>query len=157
MQQTPTGYDMAGDSALALALASGRPTGEAADALRRRLRQYIGLLAGPAERYANALEDSRAKDIAQNTVRHARAVAQDPVHDPAASLRLLAKSVDLLLRYSAEFRQQRAPGPVTTVIRHGDFPGRPDVATWTGVNTPPCFHVIGAEEPQGRKEPPRRV
>lgn len=98
-------HDMAMDIRLALDLARGRPTGEAADALRVRLRTYIAALAEPADTYAASLADSRARDIATNTVRHARAVAQDPVQDPAANLRLLAKSVDCLARYAAAFRQ----------------------------------------------------
>ncbi|MFC5034314.1 hypothetical protein G3I60_16065 [Streptomyces sp. SID13666] len=93
--------DMASDVRLALALAAGRPTGPAADELRGRLRTYIGALLDPADTYAANLSDSRARDIAMNTVRHARAVVQDPVQDPAANLRLLAKAVDHLARYVA--------------------------------------------------------
>lgn len=44
------------------------------------------------------LSPGSTRDIAMNTVRHAYAVAQDEVHDPAANLRLLAKSVDHLSR-----------------------------------------------------------
>ncbi|MET9428166.1 DUF6415 family natural product biosynthesis protein [Streptomyces sp. NPDC003036] len=91
---------VASDVRLALDLANGRPTGEAADAVRARLRGYIAVLADPADVYAAGLADTRARDIATNTIRHARAVAEDPVHDPAANLRLLAKSVDHLFRYA---------------------------------------------------------
>ncbi|MDF9814190.1 DUF6415 family natural product biosynthesis protein [Streptomyces sp. SPB162] len=99
---TPAGVaDMASDVRLALALAEGRPTGPATDVLRGRLRTYIGALLDPADAYAANLADSRARDIAVNTVRHARAVVQDPVQDPAANLRLLAKAVDHLARYAA--------------------------------------------------------
>lgn len=101
--------DMARDSALALTLAThGTATGPTADELRRRLRGYIGLLADPAQEYADALSDGRARNIAQHTVQHARAVAEDEGQDPAASLRLLAKSVELLMRYTAD-QQRRRP------------------------------------------------
>ncbi|PCG83997.1 hypothetical protein CIB93_21480 [Streptomyces sp. WZ.A104] len=100
-----TSADVVADVSLALALAQTRPTGEAADSLRQRLRGYIGVLADPADTYADGLGDSRAKDIAVNTVRHARAVALDPVTDPAANMRLLAKSTDSLFRYAAAVRQ----------------------------------------------------
>ncbi|SFY37503.1 hypothetical protein OH786_19950 [Streptomyces atratus] len=96
---------MAADVRLALDLANGRPTGEAADAVRARLRACIAALAGPADVFAAGLADLRARDIATNTVRHARAVAQDEVHDPAVNLRLLAKSVDHLSRYAAAAQQ----------------------------------------------------
>ncbi|MEU7296376.1 DUF6415 family natural product biosynthesis protein [Streptomyces exfoliatus] len=91
---------MAQDVRLALDLASGRPTGEAADAVRGRLRCYIRALADPADAFATGLADSRARDIAMDTVRHARAVAEDSVHDPAANLRLLAKAVHHLAQYA---------------------------------------------------------
>ncbi|MEU3048621.1 MULTISPECIES: DUF6415 family natural product biosynthesis protein [unclassified Streptomyces] len=93
--------DLAADVRLALDLSNGRPTGAAADAVRRRLRDHIAALADPADTYAAGLGDSRARDIAVNTVRHARAVATDAVGDPAANLRLLAKAVEHLARYAA--------------------------------------------------------
>ncbi|MFF9076568.1 hypothetical protein ACF1FX_26340 [Streptomyces sp. NPDC014646] len=98
---------MAADVRLALDLANGRPTGEAADAVRTRLRAYVAALADPADVYAAGLADPRARDIARNTVHHARAVARDEMHDPAVNLRLLAKSVDHLSRYAAAAAQQR--------------------------------------------------
>ncbi|MER7959189.1 DUF6415 family natural product biosynthesis protein [Streptomyces sp. NPDC096030] len=105
---------MQADIRLALDLAScGRPTGEAADALRNRLRGHIRHLADPADAYAKTLADSRAQDIVVNTVRHARAVAEDTVVDPAASLRLLAKAVDHLGRYVAQHQHApRLPAPL---------------------------------------------
>ncbi|MFE2555557.1 DUF6415 family natural product biosynthesis protein [Streptomyces sp. NPDC059352] len=96
---------MAQDVRLALDLANGRPTGEAADAVRVRLRSYIRVLADPADTLATGLADSRARDIALDTVRHARAVAEDSVHDPAANLRLLAKAVHHLAQYTAGTRR----------------------------------------------------
>jgi hypothetical protein len=104
-RETVTPTVMASDIQLALDLANGRPTGEAADAVRVRLRAYITVLADPADTFAASLGDSRARDIAVNTVRHARAVAQDAVHDPATNLRLLAKSVHHLAQYAAASRQ----------------------------------------------------
>jgi hypothetical protein len=96
--------DVTRDVQLALDLARGRATGDAADVLRMRLRSYIACFADPAQAYADGLTDSRARDIAMNTVRHARAVAEDPVHDPAASLRLLAKAAEHTARYAAGHR-----------------------------------------------------
>ncbi|MFF8317347.1 hypothetical protein ACF06V_09295 [Streptomyces bobili] len=96
---------MAQNVQLALDLANGRPIGEAADAVRVRLRTYIQVLADPADAYANGLVDPRARDIAVSTVRHARAVAEDSVHDPAANLRLLAKAVHHLAQYAAGARR----------------------------------------------------
>ncbi|WP_327359536.1 hypothetical protein [Streptomyces sp. NBC_01304] len=97
----PHPQDVRLDADLAFSLAAGRPTGEAADALRDRLRDYIRALAEPAATYAQSLEDNRAKDIAVNTVLHARKVAADRGQDPVASLRLLGKSAEILSRYTA--------------------------------------------------------
>lgn len=105
LQGAITPVVMAADVRLALDMANGRSTGEAADVVRVRLRAYIAVLADPADAYAAGLTDLRARDIATSTVRHARAVAQDAVHDPAANLRLLAKSVDHLSRYANAARQ----------------------------------------------------
>lgn len=96
----PHPREVALDASLAFHLAAGRPTGEAADALRERLRGHIRALAGPADAYAHRLADNRAKDIAVNTVAHARKVAADPGQDPVASLRLLGKSAEILSRYA---------------------------------------------------------
>lgn len=95
-----TPADMLQDSETALLLAENRPTGSAATAVRERLRQHIRALLEPAERYAAALEDGRARDIVNDTIRHARVLAQDSGGDPAAMLRLLSKAVTFLLRYT---------------------------------------------------------
>ncbi|MGW4240802.1 DUF6415 family natural product biosynthesis protein [Streptomyces sp. NPDC004749] len=101
----PTWLDMGRDVDLALALAQGRPTGPAADEVRRRLRSYVKLLVEPAEAYAKGLADSRAQDIATATVDHARGLLRDQGGDPAAMLRLLGKSVYYLMRYAAHAQQ----------------------------------------------------
>ncbi|WP_327358013.1 DUF6415 family natural product biosynthesis protein [Streptomyces sp. NBC_01304] len=97
--------DLPRDVDLALVLSRARPTGPTTDELRRRLREYIGLLADPAENYGRSLADSRQQDIVLDTVRHARAVAADLDQDPAVGLRLLAKSASYLARYAAGQRQ----------------------------------------------------
>ncbi|MGW8777667.1 hypothetical protein ACWGNM_06290 [Streptomyces sp. NPDC055796] len=91
---------VAGDVEAALALADHQPAGEAAGRLRDRLREHIRTLAVPAERYADLLPESREKDIAAGTVRFARKVARGCGSDPAIALRLLAKSVAHLARYT---------------------------------------------------------
>ncbi|MCX5398431.1 hypothetical protein [Streptomyces sp. NBC_00102] len=96
--------DLAADVQLALDLARGRATGEAADALRARLRRAIVAYAPLADAYAAQLADSRAREIVTHMVCHAWAVAQDPGQDPAVNLRLLAKAVDHLARYAAAAR-----------------------------------------------------
>ncbi|MEU1088872.1 hypothetical protein ACFYPN_17265 [Streptomyces sp. NPDC005576] len=96
--------DLAADVQLALDLARGRATGEAADALRARLRRAIVAYAPLADAYAAQLADSRAREIVTHMVCHAWAVAQDPGQDPAVHLRLLAKAVDHLARYAAAAR-----------------------------------------------------
>ncbi|OSY49472.1 hypothetical protein BG846_04916 [Streptomyces fradiae ATCC 10745 = DSM 40063] len=87
---------------LALVLASTSPGGEAADVVRERLRGYVRAYAGAAEARARGLADGRERDIALRGVAHARAVAADPVHDPAAHLRLLAMGARMVLRYGSE-------------------------------------------------------
>ncbi|MFI8100230.1 MULTISPECIES: hypothetical protein [unclassified Streptomyces] len=91
---------VAGDVEAALALADHQPAGEAAVRLRDRLREHVHTLAVPAERYADLLPESREKDIAAGTVRFARKVTRDCGSDPAIALRLLAKSVAYLARYT---------------------------------------------------------
>ncbi|MFF8193692.1 hypothetical protein ACF05L_23255 [Streptomyces bobili] len=46
-----------------------------------------------------------------STVRHARAVAEDSVHDLAANLRLLAKAVHHLAQYTAGARRSVGARP----------------------------------------------
>ncbi|MFD9336108.1 hypothetical protein ACFWBF_17110 [Streptomyces sp. NPDC060028] len=91
---------VAGDVEAALTLAAQQPAGEVAVRLRERLRGHVRSLAVPAERYADLLPESREKDIAASTVRFARKVARDCGSDPAVALRLLAKSVAHLARYT---------------------------------------------------------
>lgn len=106
----PPPKNVTNDANLALYLVTtGQPTGVEADALRERLRSHIRAMVGPAETYAARLADSRAKDIAGNTVEHARAVAADPGTDPVASLRLLSKSCEILARYTANVQPRPHP------------------------------------------------
>jgi hypothetical protein len=100
---TLTGIDVRRDIDLALALAASRPSGPTVEALRARLKNYIEALADPAAEYAKGLADQRAREIAEATVRQSRKLARGTggeVRDPAATLRLLAKSVDHLSRYA---------------------------------------------------------
>ncbi|MEU5436398.1 DUF6415 family natural product biosynthesis protein [Streptomyces sp. NPDC020719] len=92
---------MSRDIEIAIALATHAPTGEAASRVRERLRGYITLLAAPAERQARRMEQSRERDVATGTIRYARSLATSG-GDPAATLRLLAKRVQHLLRYAAD-------------------------------------------------------
>ncbi|WP_328403953.1 hypothetical protein OHS70_34120 [Streptomyces sp. NBC_00390] len=103
----PSSIDVVEDVALALELSQGRATGPAADALRTRLRSYITAFATPAQGFAESLDDSRARDIALNTIRHAKSVASDAVVDPAANLRLLAKAAEHTARYAAGFHHRQ--------------------------------------------------
>ncbi|MHC0431527.1 DUF6415 family natural product biosynthesis protein [Streptomyces sp. O3] len=92
------------DVASALILARHRPTGELADQLRSRLRSRIRHVIEPATRYAEGLPDGRSRDIATDTVRYARRLSTSSgseFRDPAAELRLLAKSLEILSRYAA--------------------------------------------------------
>ncbi|WP_236240470.1 hypothetical protein [Streptomyces sp. CC228A] len=96
------------DVDLALRLASLRPTGEAADAVRERLRSVLRTHADRVATHARGLSDGRARGIALSVSAHARAVAADPVHDPAANLRLLARGAQMLLRCTAVLRVEVA-------------------------------------------------
>ncbi|CAL9437542.1 hypothetical protein SUDANB37_02187 [Streptomyces sp. enrichment culture] len=97
----PSARQIGEDVELALLLASVRPTGDLADAVRERLRGYIRGCAGYAEARARGLADGRERGIAVRGVAHARAVAEDAVHDPAANLRLLATGARMVLRYGS--------------------------------------------------------
>ncbi|MFE4633128.1 DUF6415 family natural product biosynthesis protein [Streptomyces sp. NPDC056773] len=97
---TSAAADVAGDVETALALSEHCPTGPAAAQTRERLRHHIRLLIAPAERYAELLPVSREKDIATSAIRFAGQVARDGGRDPAAVLRLLAKSTAHLARYT---------------------------------------------------------
>jgi hypothetical protein len=92
---------VARDVGLALRLAATSPAGDVAEELRERLRGHIGAYADAAEARARRLADGRARDIALGAVAHARAVAADPVHDPAANLRLLAAGARMVVRYAS--------------------------------------------------------
>ncbi|OII67529.1 hypothetical protein BJP39_24685 [Streptomyces sp. CC77] len=94
------------DVELALRLASLRPAGEAADALRERLRGVLRAHAGRVDTHARRLPDGPARGIALGVAAHALAVAADPVHDPAANLRLLAHGAQMVLRYTAALRAE---------------------------------------------------
>ncbi|MFC0842645.1 DUF6415 family natural product biosynthesis protein [Streptomyces noboritoensis] len=99
--KSPPVHCMSRDIEIAMALATHAPNGEAASRVRERLRGYIALLAAPAESQVRRMEQSRERDVATGTVRHARSLAGSG-GDPAATLRLLAKSVQQLLRYAAD-------------------------------------------------------
>ncbi|MCY0932154.1 hypothetical protein OTB20_39530 [Streptomyces sp. H27-H1] len=107
LQLTSPG-EVARDVEIALALAEACPAGAAARAVRDRLRTRIRALADPAEAFAHTMADSRPRDIALATVRYARDLAADPGGDPVASLRLLAKSAQHLIRYAADGRAEAA-------------------------------------------------
>ncbi|MFF8919367.1 DUF6415 family natural product biosynthesis protein [Streptomyces sp. NPDC015032] len=93
---------VATDVATALRLSTAAPTGAVAEAVRGRLREHIKAHADQADRYAHSLPEGRARDVAIDTVRHARTLlAAQSGRDPAASLRLLAKGADYLSRYAS--------------------------------------------------------
>ncbi|WP_424213533.1 hypothetical protein ACN20G_16420 [Streptomyces sp. BI20] len=92
------------DVEIALSLSVHCPAGPAAETVRQRLRVHVGALADAADAYARSLGDCRARDIALDTVRHARKVAEDRGLDPAINLRLLAKSAEYVARYAAQAR-----------------------------------------------------
>ncbi|WP_331721542.1 DUF6415 family natural product biosynthesis protein [Streptomyces sp. NBC_00212] len=106
MPNTATRIDMCRDIEIAMALAVACPTGAVATAVRGRLRGYIIGLVEPAEIYVHALKaETRDRDIAEGTLRHAQKLLRESGGDPAARLRLLAKGVDHLMRYAAEARR----------------------------------------------------
>ncbi|MGK5532883.1 DUF6415 family natural product biosynthesis protein [Streptomyces sp. URMC 129] len=95
------------DIALAMALAKHHPTGDAVDALRKRLRRYVRTLLPDAQAHIRALTDSDARRTARTVLREADRIAADMSEgtDPAASLRLLAKAVDVLSGYAIAGQQ----------------------------------------------------
>ncbi|MHB6912759.1 hypothetical protein [Streptomyces sp. DB-54] len=97
----PDRVTVAYDTDLALELIEHHASLTATQEVRDRLRDHINALADAADSYAHALDDSRARDVAIDTVRHARAVASDAGHRPEIQLRLLAKSAQTLARYAA--------------------------------------------------------
>ncbi|MFG2144148.1 hypothetical protein ACGFRG_08100 [Streptomyces sp. NPDC048696] len=98
----PTVVDLRREVDLALTLSAHCPTSVQAVAVRGRLRNYIVGLEDQADQHAQHLEEGRAKDVAVATVRHAKDLARSTSTggDPAATLRLLAKSVEILTRYA---------------------------------------------------------
>ncbi|MCX5124589.1 hypothetical protein [Streptomyces sp. NBC_00347] len=101
---------VASDVATALRLSAAAPTGAVAEALRGRLREQIKADADQADRYAHSLPEGRARDVAIETVRHARTLLAVPSgKDPVASLRLLAKGADYLSRYASAQESARRP------------------------------------------------
>ncbi|GGU42986.1 hypothetical protein [Streptomyces violascens] len=102
-----TRTDMRRDIEIAMALAVTCPNGAVAAAVRGRLRGYISGLAEPAGTYVHALKsETRDRDIAEGTLRHAKNLLHVSGSDPAARLRLLAKGVDHLMRYAAQARAE---------------------------------------------------
>jgi hypothetical protein len=102
---TFSAIDVQRDIGLALAHAERCPHTPVAAAIRSRLCAYINGLAAPAEQYVDTLPgDTRAHDVAENTVRYARNLARQSDEndngDPAARLHLLAKGANSLLRYA---------------------------------------------------------
>ncbi|MFJ8313733.1 MULTISPECIES: hypothetical protein [unclassified Streptomyces] len=96
----PTVTDMARDVQLAEALA-GWPGDQRAQACRERLRGYIQLLADPAETQVRHMATSRARDVAEQSIRYASRLHADGWHgDPGAQLALLAGSVRHLMQYA---------------------------------------------------------
>ncbi|MFD7163584.1 hypothetical protein [Streptomyces violascens] len=96
----PTITDMARDVQLAEALAHW-PGEERAQACRERLRDYIQLLADPAQSQVRRMPTSRARDVAEQSIRYARRLPADGRHcDPGARLALLAGAVRHLMQYA---------------------------------------------------------
>lgn len=97
--------EIGGDIQLALALASGRPTGEAADALRVRMRNYITTVTAPARRYADSLPPGPLRAAAEKALADGAQLASgtepDQPEGPAEELRRLARCVDYLTRCAA--------------------------------------------------------
>ncbi|WP_369384130.1 DUF6415 family natural product biosynthesis protein [Streptomyces sp. cg36] len=135
---------MSRDIEIAMALAVHAPAGEAARRVRQRLRGYITVLAVPAESRVRRMAASRERDVAAGTVRHARSLATSG-GDPAATLRLLAKSVQHLLRYATD-----------------PIPAQPSGASGPGKDTParalpplPSWQRDDTPHPYGRGQPVR--
>ncbi|MEU5980151.1 hypothetical protein [Streptomyces sp. NPDC047315] len=97
---------VAGDVRLALTTAQALP--ETHEALRDRLRAHIGVVAGPAEAYAESLTDEWHQRVVLHSVESARkaAVGVDPQIPPGEELMILAEHIRTLLLYAS-----RAPRP----------------------------------------------
>lgn len=102
--QDPTVTAMARDTRLATVLAAW-PQDASAQACRARLREYIGMPTGPVETRVRRMTVSRARDVAESSIRHARRLHGDTQDlDPAAALVLLAGSVRHLMEYAGTAR-----------------------------------------------------
>lgn len=99
-KQPVSTVDICRDIELAQYLAPTYPTGAAACGVRERLGQYIQALAGPAEAHVRAMPRGRPRDVAEDTIRHARTLIAEPGTDPRAALCLRAGVVRHLLRYA---------------------------------------------------------
>ncbi|MFI1177554.1 DUF6415 family natural product biosynthesis protein [Streptomyces melanogenes] len=136
--EAPTASGMSRDIEIAMALAVHAPAGEAAARVRQRLHGYIELLAGPAESQVQQMAPSRGRDVAEGTVRHARGLTRPgPGGDPAATLRLLAKSTQHLMRYTADVN-----------------PAQPQAGTGPGEERPPGrLYLVPLREESGTRHP----
>ncbi|MFI1830655.1 hypothetical protein ACH41E_30090 [Streptomyces sp. NPDC020412] len=92
-----------GDVRLAWTLAQANPRQQ--QALRDRLREYIGVLAGPAEAYADSLAGEWHERVVRHGIASARKVAAgnvDPAVLPDEELLLLAEHIKTLLLYGRQ-------------------------------------------------------
>ncbi len=106
-----------GDVQLALDLAAGRSTGEAADALRARLRGHITAFTAPASRYAESLPPGPRRTAVEKALADGEQLAtgaeSKEAEEPAEELRHLARCVDYLSRCAAA-------APVLAGRQHGE-------------------------------------
>ncbi|MEU5162202.1 NUDIX hydrolase [Streptomyces sp. NPDC020875] len=93
--------DVIADAALAQELAATRPTGETADALRRRLQHHIRTHVDAVERYGRSLVEARYRDLVLKSAGHARQLLDSGEKDPAAGLHLLGMAARSLATYAA--------------------------------------------------------
>ncbi|MEV7556506.1 DUF6415 family natural product biosynthesis protein [Streptomyces sp. NPDC089795] len=101
---------VAEDVVIALALADNALRGPVFRAVRERLRNYITAALPEAEQYARTIPGStHRRGIVDDTIRHARDLAEKPAvdGDPASRLRVYAKAADHVTRYAEAFRVQR--------------------------------------------------
>jgi hypothetical protein len=114
---SPHTGELRADVALALALADhGRPRGEVASVLRRRMCCHIRELLPGARSYAATVAGGAARATVDRTVAESAVLAEAGERagpDAAQSLRLLAKAVDTLARYCAAARHR----PVERAVR----------------------------------------
>lgn len=105
----PVRREVAADIQLAESLSAPgvRVTGPTAEALRRRLREYIRDLIARANDYAVSLGDSTMRETVREHVRFASRLAIEPHTDPRHDLRLLSQSVTRLAGYADFFNDRR--------------------------------------------------